>query len=430
MEKLYHRLFYLIGLFCTANAFAIGIGNSSMSVYNYLIIILLLIKSIQILLSRNSIIYISSNNIIWYLYFFVMFLSVIISAFTMPENWFKESINLTLKFSIYFLGLLVLFGDKDLSIYKPSFMRGLYISTILQLFWAGLQALCWYGLGFNLNELIFGSLLHIGGGTINWDGAVLGPVLRLTGFSWEPANFALVMLVGWSLSKKIWLKGFFILALIFSYSKTGFLCMLVLGTVKYLVCLKNFTIRSIFSINYIKRFLFFVFIVIIFILIFTDFFYNLVDVIVSSYNTLTLAITTEENASANIHKLYYLALGDILNNMSLWQLLFGYGSFSAGYPYAFYNIVPYGLDGAWNPESDFITIIVGNGFIGILLYYLIVIKAFYNASNWMERDIIIAIFVCGITYLFIRGTWSFLILLFISINYTRRLKNEKNDVSI
>lgn len=418
MKKVYHKLFYLIGIFCTMNIVSIG----GMAIYNYLIIILLFIRVLQILLEKKKEIYLSSKNILWYVFFLIMFLSVLHASFSMPIIWVKESLSLTLKFSIYILGLIILFGNTNLLILKKSFISGLYMSTILQLLWGGLQAGLWYGVNLNLNEIIFGDILNVNKDNIDWQGDILGSIIRLTGFSWEPANFALVMLIGWSLSKSSKMKFLFILALIFSYSKTGWLCMCILGMLKFIIEFKNINLIKIISLNNIIKFLVFIFIFMVFAIVYSDLIQNTLNTIGESFIILQNAIFTDEDYSSNIHKSYYIMLGDILNNMSLWQCIFGYGTFSAGYPYGLYNIVPYGTDWVWNPESDFITIIIGNGILGIIVYYLIIIKAYFYINNIREKYILISIVVCGITYLFIRGTWSCLILFFLSIT---QKKNER-----
>lgn len=430
MEKIYHKLFYSIGLLCTMNTLSIA----SIGVYNYLIVILLSIRLIQILLSKKKNVYLSSKNILWYMFFLIMFISLIHSSLFMPNIWFKESFSLTLKFAIYILGLMFLFGNNNLLNYKKDFILGLYFSTIIQLLWGILQAALWYIIGLNLNEIVFGNILNIGGGNINWQSSIIDSAIRLTGFSWEAANFALVMLIGWSLAKSNILKSLFILALVFSYSKTGFLCMFILGIIRFFIVLKNIKYNKIlvFKFNIIIKCMMGIVLCIIIFIIFEDIIMEMINTATTLYEIVKISIFTDEDYSGNIHKSYYLMLGNVVNNMSLWQCFFGYGTFSAGYPYGLYNIVPYGTEQVWNPESDFITIIVGNGFLGIIIYYLIMIKAYFSTLEMKERYIILSIFICGITYLFIRGTWSCLLLLFISLQ-TRGIKNEKeekNDVFI
>lgn len=425
MEKIYRKLFYSIGLFCTMPALSIV----NIGIYNYLIIILLLTRLIQILLSKKKNIYFSSKNILWYIFFFIMFVSLIHSSLFMPDIWFKESFSLTLKFAIYILGLIFLFGNNNLLKYKKDFILGLYFSTIVQLLWGILQAGLWYIVGLNLNEIVFGNILNIGGTDINWQSSILGSAIRLTGFSWEPANFALVMLIGWSLAKSNILKFLFILALVFSYSKTGFLCMFILGIIRFIIVLKKIRYNKIlsFEFNIVIKWIIGIVLCFIVVIIFEDTIIEMVNTATMLYEIVKTSIFTDEDYSGNIHKSYYLMLGNVISNMSLWQCFFGYGTFSAGYPYGLYNIVPYGIEEVWNPESDFITIIVGNGFLGIIIYYLIMIKAYFYTLNIKERYMILSIFICGITYLFIRGTWSCLLLLFISLGQNKVIKNVKNN---
>lgn len=417
-RKIYNRLIFLIGLVCTGSALAVGIGTTKMSLFNWLLVIMLVIRGQQIILSNHLKLTLNSKMLTWYLFCFAMMLSVISSIVYMPSVWIINSINLTAKLEVYVLGLIILFSADSLNVLRKYFFKGLYYGCIAQLVWAAFQALFWYGIGININEIVFGNILNVGNGEVSWTGNILGGViLRLTGFSWEPANFALVALIGLILSETKKMKVLFALAIICAYSKTGLLCLLVLVAIKSVQYCVSWIDKKKISVsnNEIVATVILTFVLGILCMVFDEWIIKFINTLAEGINNLYIAIVTEESISGNIHKMYYLYLPDIFNVTDIMQVLFGYGTFSAGYPYALYNIIPYGMDGAWNPESDFVTIVVGNGILGASLYYMIVIKNIFSNNSTQYRYISTAILVCGITYLFTRGTWSLLILLFMSI---------------
>ena len=89
---------------------------------------------------------------------------------------------------------------------------------------------------------------------------------------------------------------------------------------------------------------------------------------------------TDINSSSSIHSGYYNTLGQALNELPLPNLLLGIVYFSSGYFYnqnaLTLNLSPLLLMNplGWNPESDFVTLIIGNGLLGIFVYYFWSIK--------------------------------------------------------
>jgi len=416
MEKIFNKLFLLLGFFCTMNAVAIKIAGLSFAVYNVIIMLLLALQLYQNLQKKHILFYLSANYALWYAFFMGMIFSVIVACFTTTDVWINNSIFLTGKFLVFILGMLLLFNNEELVKYRRWFFKGLFYSAIAQLIWGILQLIFWYEFSNNINQTVFGDFLGIGGADINWDANIMGGVIcRMSGFSWEPANFALIMLVGWILSSSVQAKAMFILALIFSTSKTGFLCLLLLFIIMSIRKIKsaNYFIDTLFSWKGIFYTGLLIFVFSVSIIIFQDIFLTFIDTFSDMWNNLLISIMTDGNDSANVHKTYYTELFKVWDLSSLMNIIFGYGTFSAGYPYALNNIIPYDIVSTWNPESDFITLFVGNGIFGGLLYYGLLIDV-YRKTSLNGKYMVMVIAMAGITYLFFRGTWTSLILLFLS----------------
>ena len=86
----------------------------------------------------------------------------------------------------------------------------------------------------------------------------------------------------------------------------------------------------------------------------------------------------------------------MLSSVDFVNFLFGTGMFSSGYIYEVKRIVV--MQGVWIPESDFITIVVGNGVVGGILYYSILIKNIMLRENYINTSLSILLFVFGFFY--------------------------------
>lgn len=429
LDKLYNRMFWSVGLFCTAGALIVGIGSIKFALFNWILLLIFVIRICQIIANNQCKVYYNKQFLPWYILCLIIFFSSLFSISSLPYLWGGSSLVQAGKLLIYILGFIVLFPLNRLYSFKDEFFHGLKNGCIVQLLWGVLQAIYWYGFGIDFNYLVFGELLNVSVEGVYWDNRNIigGTILRFSGLSWEQANFALVMIIGIVLFKNYYMKIIFMLMIIFSYSKTGLLCLLVLIIVKTFEYLKrwyvDFNVHC--NINSFGKYIFLLCSCLLLILAEFDkviFFY---ETVCTGLDFLYIAIVTEENLSGNIHKLYYTSLLDLLSKSSLPQVIFGYGTFSAGYPYDFYNIVKYGSNWIWNPESDFITIVVGNGIVGAIAYYYIVFKNIFFGKSTANTYISIAILICGITYLYIRGTWSMLLLFYIYIDSLQRLYGNK-----
>lgn len=434
MDKTIAAFFWVIGLLCTITALALPIGNNGLvAIYNFLIPILFLYIIIHHYIANKPIIYFMPENKIINYFFIILIFSSLISGFYLPAIWQKNALVMTFKFCFFIGGFLVFFSKYEIVKYRGFFINGLYVATILQLIWGGLQLIFWELYSININKLIFGDLMHIGTGSIDWNQNIMGGIIcRPSGFSWEPASFALLMIIGWLLAKSFYGKSLFILAILISTSRTGILTFSLIVILKFIFTLlrkkKNkitLTIKSVITLITFCGIIGIIFIE------YSEVIYDFYDTISRTFDALMEGIMTTDNFSANVHKIYYLELFDLISQDNLWQFIFGWGTFCAGYPYHIMNIVPYmGVDTPWNPETDFITLLVGNGIIGVILYYSFLITVFKRQKKMNEKFIVLAILFSGITYLYIRGTWTLLLMVLLSYENVREDKREDKGESI
>lgn len=406
------KLFFLIGLFSTLGALIINIGGMDLAVLNIFIALALIIQI------ASGKFYISKYKIPIILLFLTMIISTFGNSSSLVGNWQSESIKGTIKFVFFLAPFCILYSDKELFEYREVFFKGLKVSAYIQLLWELLQIAFWNIANISINEVVFGQMLGI---KIRRSWTFISDErFRPTGVSWEPANLSLALVIGYCLSKNRYSKVLFIVGTILSTSRTG----IILISICVLLDLYKYFrgIRKNKDIEFKKVTLILIIIMIIIslctCLIFSNEIVNYINVlvenIVTTINKLSLSHLMEDS-SANVHTMYYLKAPFILFNSNLFNIFFGYGTFVAGYPYSSMLNV-YTWQTGWNPESDFITLLMGNGIIGLVLYYLILYKCFkFNRNDFSKLKILASITIAGILYINIRSTWPFYIIMMLFV---------------
>ena len=298
------------------------------------------------------------------------------AAYILDVAWLNESIKFTIKFIIFLCPFVIIFSDKELLEYRKCFFRGLFISCMIQLIWEFLQITIWSKFNISINKVIFGDILNIqikNSWTFISDGR-----FRPSGVSWEPANLALSLIIGFVLSKNIYFKMLYFIVIVLSTSRTGIIVLMIIILCDKIMKKRN-NIRLLFSIKDLI-------ILIMFLLVFIVIGYYSINNTREIFNYVSNGIRVTYKKIANIavdssaltHIQYYEKIITILKNGSLSNALFGYGTSAAGFPYSKFLGI-YTSKTGWNPESDFITLLFGNGFVGLITYYIIIFRALkYN----------------------------------------------------
>lgn len=408
LTKVEHNLIFLFAILCSMNALMIG----GVSINNFILLILLIYHLVKYRTCLTFNFKSTSSKFAW-----LMLLSIILSIFAsmlvLPKNWIYSSLASLAKFILVYGYFFMLQPNKKIGAIRPVFFNGLYIGAIIQMVWGFLQEILYLTIGLRLNTFIFGDIF--GENSYMWDSYISGNILRMKGLGWETANFALILIIGYIIScqqhRNIIIRFLLILAIFFSTSRSGYIAFAVV------LLLQAFQLKSI-SITSRKLLgsIMLASILCLLIFIFRNLLLDRWQIILQSFQSVFQ--DTDINSSSSIHSGYYNTLGQALNELPLPNLLLGIGYFSSGYFYnqnaLTLNLSPLLLMNplGWNPESDFVTLIIGNGLLGIFVYYFWSIKGiFYQRHNYYSL-LIVAVIVSGITYLTIRGTWSGLVLAF------------------
>lgn len=406
------KIFFFLGFIMSFMSILIPINNTNISFLNIAIVILYL----YLFLTKKINFGIDKKNVLFVIFCLTCIIASISSSYFLPELWSKSSWRSTLKYIIIFMPF-VLYLDRDLiKSNRKYFFKGLYYATIVHLLWEILEIILFSTFNFHINQYIFGEILGIDIGR-NWlfwsDGR-----MRPTGLSWEPANLSFVLNIGYCLTNNFLIKIIFVLGILLSTSRTG------IGVLFVLVCIEMImTIlkrKNSYKIHIsLKKLLLgsIIFIGIIIIMLQNDYIMSNIT------GTINAFINIKSQPSANRHFEYYLRLFELFQYLNIFQILFGLGVTCAGFGYARYLHI-YGTSYVWTPETDYLSILIGNGFIGFVLYYGWIIKIIKNNLKNLKIILIVCAFLLMTTMAqFYRG-WSTLILLFISISYTYEEYND------
>lgn len=415
--------FFWWGLFFPMPALAFGLGDYKVGAANFILLCIVLKKIVEKIRSKKLI-----NRI--YTLHFAFVISIVftmcVTVLTMKNDWMVKAFGFEIKMIFFLFCFIFLFNNEELKKNKMFFFEGLFYASVINLIWGWAQMYFGYIQGININKVVFGELLGIDAG-INWDQSVAHNIVyRISGLSWETASFAIIEIIGLILTKNYYLRVIIILTLLASTSKTAIILMAVLFV--YWLYQK---LKFIFYKEYIflrKKEIFKITVMLALIIgvvsCFSDFAFDYFQRAIDLGLLVIESLTTNTNASANVHKMYYEKVVYILDNSSIYNCLFGYGMFTAGFPYTQNNLIAF--NGVWSPETDVITILIGNGVIGFIIYYLILAKGFLKAEDYIDKKFILVQIIGGITYLYCQG-W--MIPLFM-ITLSNLGNNDKNPLKI
>lgn len=406
------KLFLMIGITSTWTALQVPVFGVQISLFN----VIIMVAAGYHLAKVNQ-----SHFFIRDLSFLLFLMGTVVSCFSclffLNQYWFSESFKATMKFLLVFFPLAYFYKHDEIKRLGHYFFVGLYYSCIVQLIWSVLQLIFWYGMNRVLNEEIFGNLLHIqtSHSWLTWHSG-----FRTTGLSWESANLGISLVMGYFLSKNVWMKMVFFVGLIFCGSRSALLTLIfaIMITLGYrLIFVSN---RILYNKRKLKRFLYGMVILAIFGVIVLNVLHFDFSLFFNTFNTFYNRIVkgfSGNDASAGRHMDYYFKLPEVFKKSNAIQILFGYGTSCSGYPYT--DIFKKSTDPAyvWNVESDIITVLVGNGLFGFATYYIFAIKMLYKnrRSSFDQLAVAFCIIFAGVMYLYVR-TWVTLVLVFMAAN--------------
>lgn len=394
MTKIMDRLQFILGFVMTANLLMINVGTVTLAVSNYILL------GMYLLCFMKRKIHISKKNIALFMLSSIFIVSYLVNLNTLYGAWLYNSKQTVIKMGLFILPLALVIDLQNFD----EFIRGLKYGCFFQLIWGIAQFLLYEIFGIGLNQVIFGGLYsNISNDTLL---KVHNGSIRLTGISWEPANYSLVLNLGYILSNNMYVKILYVLIMLISTSRTGIFVMMSIIIVDWILFKKK-TKKTLQIYAVIGIF------VVILALVFGIIFEENIEGVIASFSN---------KSSTSRHFEYYWLIPKIWGTESIIQILFGVGTAAVGKPYTeVANIYPW--LSYWNPESDFIFLIIGNGIIGVIIYYYVLIKILIKFKKNRTLFLMLwTILITGFGYICIRSIWPLILIYYL---YTKVVYEEK-----
>lgn len=197
-------LAFLLGLFSTFEAFKINIKGASIYPYSLFFIFILPFLIIRALYLKNFNILYADKLLKYFLTILSIYFGLIIFSAIIPfiDNadffWIFASLKASFKYFMFLTFIWLIFSNYRGKI-SDYLLKGFIVSLIIQILWGLLQFIYWYNFNLKLNEIIIGDKLGIDPGHI-WTNYVVYPIIRITGFHWDPAYLGV-----WSLMCAYWI---------------------------------------------------------------------------------------------------------------------------------------------------------------------------------------------------------------------------------
>lgn len=395
MKRILDQLFFLLGLFCTIIILKPNIFRFPIYVTHLIIVI------ISTLMFINSKCKINTNIFKSKLFIFYYFIAIssMLSVFYTNSEWTQKTLSYAIQIVLIWMPFLILLNnDKNYFKHKDYFIKGFKISIFIHAVWGTLEIILWSIMKFKLNEQILGNLFknnvsHSPTSFTYINGAFY---IRPSGINFEPAYFGVLILIGFFITNKFWIKGYYLILLLISLSRTSLLGLIL---VFFYILIKNRKNR-----RFLKRTVFAIVaaIVLLSVTIMTS--PQIKDRIDSAIFRSNISNADINKDGTDRHLLYYpLSVEIMFSRSNVLQTIFGYGPRISGYPFQNnqdivkqINIEKF-LPG-WSVESDSVDIFVGNGLIGFLLYYSLLLA---NITKIKDKNLLminVILLICGITY--------------------------------
>lgn len=284
-------------------------------------------------------------------------ISYSICATRMPAKW-TSGIGTGFVQTCFLVIIYIFFSQKEKVQYLASYIRGVYISSIIQMIWGYAQIL-FDAAGRDLNSIIFKDIFHMMG---DYATQYQFGRLKVSGLCWNAGNLAPLITFGYIFTKNSYLKVAFFLLGFLSGSRTLMLGLLVATFIEIIITDK-------FKTSVSKKSVFFGGIAFIIgaIALATN-----LDAI--SYkameiaNLLDIKDRVKTEGSANTHFYYLTSVPAITMKNDLISNLFGYGPGCSGYAQS--ELMKfYATSDKWSIECDYVNQLWSYGYLGFIVYY-------------------------------------------------------------
>lgn len=353
------------------------------------------------------------------------------------EGYTSDTILFFVQIFIFYIPLLLLLTRAhNKKVYFKYFKKSLICVARLNVLWAAVQFVAFYLFGEDINvhtiSFFYGGVTAYRSPILNLDG-IKTSLLRLTGLSYEPAYYGLIIVIGFCFDRNGWVKLLYFIGAVLAVSRASIFAIVFIAVGKAIINLINN--RGVITFKFRMRKLLMGLILIIAALIFVTSYFDLSllhKILLSRLN-----IGLGDDIGTGRHLLYPSAAIKILcSKYNFFQILFGYGprnsgtilvNFAPEYNSSYMTSIY--LTEKWATECDFSELLLGYGIIGFGLYVALMLSCFKIINK--DSIIYLTFLLIGFMYDISSSTYLVLFMIFTCagfnrcINQTNKIQNRK-----
>lgn len=355
------------------------------------------------------------------------------NTFQYVDEIISKEILLAIQILFIYIPVMLLLPEKIKNKDTIDVIKKALITTgHVQAIWAFLQFVLYVTIQFDLNAWLFDGILApiMRSKGITWTrfNNIAGIILiRPTGLNKDAAFLALILVVCFIFEKSnIW-RGFYLLILILSISRSGLFTVMIYLIYKSFVKIKQ---RKKFKQNSIARNCFLVMIGIsLFIFAYLRF-----PSVAAQMNRMIerISFISTGKDGTGKHTSYPIESIRVLFNMPWYNILLGIGVTISGVAFNAYQgiIKAFTLtysqySQVWAIECDFATVLIGTGIIGSFVYYSFYVKTFFKSKSEQIKEQALCMMIFGLMYNICGLTFVQFILWMLALSFARN-KSEGN----
>lgn len=329
-------------------------------------------------------------------------ISYLICAIRMPAKW-TNGLGTGFMQTCFLIVVYIFFSQRKKVQYLAYYIKGVYISSIIQMIWGYAQILC-DAIGIDLNTIVFRDTLHM---VKEIATQYQFGQLKVSGLCWNAGNFAPLITFGYIYTKNSYLKvAFFVLGFL-SGSRTLMMGLLVSSAIELIVTGKIKTTVS------KKKVVFLAVAVTVIVIAFVTNIDNILKKVMEIANLLDIKNRVKTEGSASTHLYYLTSIPAITMKNDFISNLFGYGPGCSGYAQS--ELMNFYADSdKWSIECDYVNQLWSYGYVGFIVYYYWYLKNLVKTIK-LDKKYIVLFIVFLFEGLLYNITFNWVLFLIISV---------------
>lgn len=350
-------------------------------------------------------------------------ISYLICAIRMPAKWTSGIVTNFVQLCLLII-VYIFFSQKEKVQYLAYYVKGVYISSIVQMVW-GYTQIVFDAIGQDLNTIVFRDVFHMMG---EYATQYQFGRLKVSGLCWNAGNFAPLITFGYIYTKNIYLKAAFFLLGFLSGSRTLILGLFVSAAIELAVTVVTGELKTAITKKKTKKEKAFLAVAITAIAVaFVTNMDAILRKVMEVADLLDIMNRVKTEGSASTHLYYLTSIPAITMKNDLLSNLFGYGPGCSGYAQS--ELMNFYADSdKWSIECDYVNQLWSYGYVGFIVYYCWYLKNIVKTIKLDKKYVVLftAFLFEGLLYN-ITFNWVFFLIISVFLLAKSRINIFKLD---